>query len=138
MWNNDGIETLRGCFCCTDWSLFHSLELEEATDTMSEYIKFCKDNVLTKKTITMYPNNKPYISREIKECLVRKQRAFKSGDFLTMRNTQKEINHKIREAKQKEKEKFEANCPFTQGAKSHFFGKSDLDCCKRLFTRNDI
>ena len=75
--------------------------MEEATDTVTEYITFCKDNVLTKKTITMYPNNKPYISREIKECIAKKQRAFKSGDLLTMRNMQKEINHKIEEAKRK-------------------------------------
>ena len=70
---------------------------------MTDYIKFCKDNVLTKKNITMYPNNKPYISRDIKECIVKKQKAFKSRDFLTMKNIQKEINHKIGEAKRKEK-----------------------------------
>ena len=117
VWNNDGIETLKGCFCCTDWSLFHSLDLEEATDTMTEYIKFCKDNVLTKKTITMYPNNKPYISSEIKELIVKKQRAFKSGDLVTMRNIHKEMNQKIGEAKRKEKEKFEAYCATSNSKK---------------------
>ena len=49
----------------------------------------------------MYPNNKPYISREIKELIVEKQRAFKSGDLLTMRNIHKEINQKIGDAKRK-------------------------------------
>lgn len=107
VWNNDG--TLKGCFSCTDWSLFHNFDLE-ATDTITEYFKFCKDNVLTKKTITMYSNKKTYISREIKKCIVQKQNAFKSRDFVTMRNIQKELDMKIREAKMKEKEKFETYC----------------------------
>ncbi len=47
IWDNESVETLRGCFSCTNWDLFHSLKLEEATDTITEYIKFCKDNVLT-------------------------------------------------------------------------------------------
>ena len=89
VWNNDSVETLKSCFSCTNWDLFHSLELEEATDTINDYIKFCKDNVLTQKCITMYPNNKSYISKEIKECIVQRNAAFKNGDLLSMKNTQK-------------------------------------------------
>ncbi len=73
MWNNDNIETLKGCFSCTNWNLFHTLELEEAAETITDYINFCKDNVLNQKIITLYPNNKSYISKEIKECIVRKK-----------------------------------------------------------------
>lgn len=45
--------------------------------------------MLTQKSITMYPNNKPYISKEIKKCIVKKKIAFKSGDLVAMRNIQK-------------------------------------------------
>lgn len=100
VWNNDGVETLKSCFSCTNWDLFHSLDLEEATDTITDYIKFCKDNVLTKKSITMNPNNKSYISKEIKECIVQRKVAFKNGDILSMKNMQKELNQKIENCKE--------------------------------------
>ena len=77
---------------------------------MTDYIHFCKDNVFTQKSITMYPNNKPYISKEIKECLVQKKMAFKSGDLVSMRNKQKVLNHKLWAARRKEREKFGSHC----------------------------
>lgn len=106
IWDNDGITALRGCFSCTNWDLFHDLELEEATNTITDYINFCKDNVLAQKSVTIYPNNKPYISKEIKECLVLKKKAFKNGDLVGMKNMQKELNHKLGVARRKEREKF--------------------------------
>ncbi|KAK0139947.1 hypothetical protein N1851_023108 [Merluccius polli] len=63
-WTEDSVEALKGCFLCTDWSIFHDLELDEATETVTDYIKFCVDNVIPKKTITHFPNNKPYITKE--------------------------------------------------------------------------
>lgn len=54
----------------------------------------------------MYPNNKSYI----KECIVQRKVAFKNGDLLNMKNTQKELNHKLRTARRKEREKFESHC----------------------------
>ncbi|KAK0141076.1 hypothetical protein N1851_021929 [Merluccius polli] len=69
-----------------------------------------RDNVLTQRSIAMYLNNKPYISKEIKKCIVQKNIAFKSGDIVAMRNIQKELNHKSRKARRKEKEKFQTHC----------------------------
>ena len=50
VWSDDAIETLKGCFLCTDWSLFHALELDEATVTITDYIEFCVGIVVPKKT----------------------------------------------------------------------------------------
>lgn len=32
-------------------------------------IFFCADNVVEKKDVVVYPNNKPYITKDIKECI---------------------------------------------------------------------
>ena len=63
VWTDDSIETLKGCFLCTDWSVFHALELDEATVTITDYMTFCIDSVVAKKDVTVYPNNKSYITK---------------------------------------------------------------------------
>lgn len=109
VWNNDSIDTLRGCFSLTDWEIFYDeLELDEATDTITEYIKFCTDYVIPMKQITMYPNNKSRISMEIKGCISQRNRAFQRGDRVAMRNSQTELNRMLKLARKKEKEKLEA------------------------------
>lgn len=72
-WNEDSVDTLRGCFSCTDWNIFHHLELNEATETTKDYIKFCVDNIIPKKCVVHYPNNKPHITKEVKACINKKK-----------------------------------------------------------------
>ncbi len=50
---------------------------------------FCVDNVLEKKCVTVFPNNKPYITKEIKECINQKKQAFKEKDWVGLRVVQK-------------------------------------------------
>lgn len=70
-WNNEGIETLKVCFSRTNSGLFHCLDLRICCLL---YDTFCSDNVLTQKSITMYPNNKPYNSLEVKKCFKQEQK----------------------------------------------------------------
>ena len=93
------MESLKGCFLCTDWSIFHELELNEATETVTDYINFCVDNVVPKKTILHFPNNKPYITKEVKTCINNKKVAFKNGDRGGMAAAQKELNRMLTQAK---------------------------------------
>lgn len=67
VWTKESMETLKGSFLYTDWSIFHTLDLDEATT--SDYIKFCADNAVHKKETVVYPNNKSYITKEIKQCI---------------------------------------------------------------------
>ncbi len=60
LWNH-----FRAVFLCTDWFIFHQLELDEAADTISDYINFCVDNVVEKKYLAVYLNSKPYIKKYI-------------------------------------------------------------------------
>lgn len=72
VWSEDSIETLKGCFTCIDWSISHSSNIDDATKPITSYILFCVENVVAKKTFTMYLNNKAYI-KEVKQCINRKK-----------------------------------------------------------------
>ena len=100
-WTEDSVETLKGCFLCTDWSIFHELDLNEATETITDYIHFCVDIVVPKKSILHYPNNKPYITKEVKACINNKKVAFKNGDRGGVAAAQKELNQLLRKARGK-------------------------------------
>lgn len=75
----DSVETLKRCFLCTDWSIFHNLELNEATETITNYITRV-DTVVSKNNILHFPNNKPYGTKEVKACINKKKFAFKNKD----------------------------------------------------------
>ena len=70
-WSHEAMETLNGCFECTDWSVF--LEdggtLDEAMDVIPSYIKFCTDVCLETK-VKLFPNTKPWVTKELKLCYV--------------------------------------------------------------------
>ena len=64
-WTSDSIQALQGCFESTDWNnlLTPSNDMEEQVDTVSSYINFCVDNIIPSKTVTIFPNNKPWITK---------------------------------------------------------------------------
>jgi hypothetical protein len=41
-------------------------DLEEAADTISDYLCLCEDLVIPKKKVNIFPNNKPWVTRELK------------------------------------------------------------------------
>lgn len=43
---------------------------------VTSYISFCVDNIIPSKTVSIYPNNKPCITNELKEILNKKKRIF--------------------------------------------------------------
>uniref|UniRef100_W5LXJ6 Uncharacterized protein n=1 Tax=Lepisosteus oculatus TaxID=7918 RepID=W5LXJ6_LEPOC len=107
VWTDGSIEMLRGCFLCTDWEIFHSLEVNEATEAVPDYIKFCADSVMPKKSITVYPNNKPCITKDVIDCINRKRLAFKNRDQVQLKLLQKELKLKLRNARHHHKETME-------------------------------
>ena len=48
-------KALMGCFHCTDWSVIveSSSDVCELTDTVSDYISFCEDCVIPRKTVNV-------------------------------------------------------------------------------------
>ena len=51
VWDESGSERLRACFEITDWNVFYdsSSDLDELTDVITEYARFCEDVCLEKK-----------------------------------------------------------------------------------------
>ena len=58
-WSLNAMETLRGCFECTDWGVFKeaAADIDEYTETVSDYVTFCEGLCIPTKTITSYPND---------------------------------------------------------------------------------
>ena len=104
VWDKDSIETLKGSFLCTDWDIFSDLEIDDATEAITDYIHFCADNVVAKKDIVVYPNNKPYITKSVKDCINRKKLAFKNNDRAGLKMVQRELNQRLREARKHHKD----------------------------------
>ena len=73
VWSEDIIDELKGCFLSTDWDIFlKDADIDSATESTTDYISFCVHSIIPQRTVKIYPNNKPYITRDIKECINRK------------------------------------------------------------------
>ena len=108
VWSRDSTEELKGCFLWTDWDIFlEDADINSATESITAYISFCVDSIVPQKNIVIYPNNKPYVTREINECIKKKKVAFLAGDTGAMKEAQKELNRQMRDSRRKHKERAE-------------------------------
>ncbi len=91
-WSEDAIETLRGCFECSDWDLVLSASgnnTNELTDAVTSYICVCEKLFVNDKTVTIFSNGKPRSTNEIQllcrnmnaACLKGKKDQCKSAKF---------------------------------------------------------
>ena len=99
---HDANEALRGCFEATDGEVLtepHSEEIDELTHCITGYINICVDNVIPTRTLQCLPNNKPWITRDIKALLNDKKRVFKAGDKGEIKKVQKTLRTKIKDGK---------------------------------------
>ena len=128
-WTEDSVETLRGCLACTDWNIFHNLELDEATVTITDYINFCVDNVVPKKDVLHFPNNKPYITKDVKVWINKKKLAFKCKDRAGVATAQKELNLLLKNSREQYRSTIDQS-----------FGSGDnrklWDCMKNITNMN--
>ena len=108
-WCSQAIEALQGCFTCTDWNVFtdSAEDLDEAVEVISDYIRFCEDTVIPKKTVKIFSNNKPWVTKDLKQLLNEKKRVFHVGTKDEQRQVQKRLKHKIWECKMAYKSKIE-------------------------------
>ena len=70
------MDVLKGCFDCTEWGVFvdSSDDVCELSDVVSEYIMFCEDCVIPRKTVKIYANNKLWVTKKIKDILNMKKK----------------------------------------------------------------
>ena len=107
VWDETSCDSLKGCFECTDWDMFFESckDVEELNDVVSEYVKFCESVCVKTKEIKCFPNNKPWVTKDIKHSINAKNIAYASKDKTKIFEAQKKLDEKIREGKEKYREK---------------------------------
>lgn len=100
-WDDDALEQLRGALDCTDWDVFvnNSGKLDELTQTVSDYINFCVEVTVPTKQIKVFPNNKPWITKRVKDVINKKKGLFGKRDQEGLKRVQKELKRVIQEEK---------------------------------------
>ena len=90
-------ETLTKHFECTNWDTFFdsSDTIDETVDVISEYINFCVDTIVPVKSIKSYPNNKPWITKDIRSKIHEKNRIKSSPDRTALKKCQEELDTEI-------------------------------------------
>ncbi len=63
--------------------------------------------MVAKNDVTIYPNNKPYITKEIKECMNRKKQAFSNKDRAGLVEVQKELKQLLTKAREQHRQTME-------------------------------
>lgn len=95
-WTNESREQLKACFDWTNWEIFREDSLDEMTRVTNDYINFCVQLVVPTKEIKIYPNNKSYVTRDIKKVINTRKVAFKDKDFGALKQTEKIINNSVK------------------------------------------
>ena len=75
---------------------------------MCGYVDFSVERAIPQKTVKMFPNNKPWITKRIKSIINRKKLAFQKNDKEEYRSVQKELKEEIRKEKEQCKQKVES------------------------------
>ena len=108
-WSLESTEALRGCLECTDWSVFEHActDLDEYTDTVTAYVSLCVESCIPTRTVCGYANDKPWFTKEVKNKLVAKGAAFRSGDGKEFRRAKYDARRANARAKAEYKDKLE-------------------------------
>ena len=108
VWDSDSIERMRTSLERTDWDvLTEGKNVHETADVLSSYIQFCEEVNVHTKTVRIYPNSKPWITKYLKKQIMDKNRLFAEGKKVEGKIADKEIKKQIRENKLKNKDKVE-------------------------------
>ena len=106
-WPEGAMGQLQDCYERTDWSIFENEDLEQHTTEVLEYIKYCMDNVTVDKRVRVYPNTKPWMTREVKGLLNERNRAYRAGDQGLLSAARANLKRGIRKAKAEHRSKIE-------------------------------
>lgn len=101
IWSEASISSLQACFECADWQCFYDGcdDNNELIDTVTSYITFCMDSVIPSKKVVIFPNNKPWVTKELKSAINKKKIIFYSGNPLEKKTASREVKVGIRKAK---------------------------------------
>lgn len=69
--------------------------------------KYCEDCVSETKAVEIFPNNKPWVTKQLKTCFNEKKTAFCSGNLELMQEKRRQLRGNILKAKTENKKKIE-------------------------------
>ena len=74
VWDNEVTDNMICCMETTNWDVLFDCNatLDANVSVVTSYINFCMDNIVKSKVITTYPNNKPWVTKELKELINKK------------------------------------------------------------------
>lgn len=90
---------LQNCFADTEQSLFQYQDLGVYTETVLSYIKFFTGNDTVDKCIRIFPNQKPWLTSQVRTLLRDRDTAFRSGDRALYSVARAKLKRGIQEAK---------------------------------------
>ena len=82
---------------------------DETTVVITDYINFCVDSNIPRRTVKVYPNNKPWVSKQLSELLKLKNNALCTVNRADVVRVQKRIKKQVRTFKAMYKDKIERN-----------------------------
>ncbi|KAK7930368.1 hypothetical protein WMY93_006763 [Mugilogobius chulae] len=106
-WPEDSSLQLQDCFQRTIWDVFYDLDIETYTSAVLCYIKTCIENVTLTKRIRVFPNRKPWMTKEVQLLLNERNAAFYSGDSERYRVARRDLKKGIKRAKAAQKGRIE-------------------------------
>ena len=109
-WSPEAEDALRDCFQTTDWSVLqspHGEDIDGLTHCLTDYLNFCTDVVAPTRTVRCFPNNKPWVTSDVKTVLNKKKAAFRSRDKEVIKTAQRELKQCLKEAKESYRRKVE-------------------------------
>uniref|UniRef100_A0A3B5PZ90 Reverse transcriptase domain-containing protein n=1 Tax=Xiphophorus maculatus TaxID=8083 RepID=A0A3B5PZ90_XIPMA len=129
MWTEGAMEALQDCFECSEWEMFKAaatyndqINIDEYAMTVSAYINKCTEDVSITKNIITRTNQKPWMTKEVREMLKAQNSAFKSGDKEALRTARANLNRAIRLAKRTHSRKIQEFFHDTSNTRSMWQG----------------
>ena len=86
----------------TDWDVFvdSASDINELTESVRGYVELCVERAIPQKTVKMFPNNKPWITKRIRSIINRKKLAFQKKYKEEYKSVQKELKEEVRKEKE--------------------------------------
>ena len=97
-------DTVKGCFECTNWDTFLTAQI-----LLMKLLMLFRSISISAKSIKSYPNNKPWITKDIRSKIHEKNRIKSSTDSSALKKCQEELDNAICKSKSKLEGYFKAN-----------------------------
>lgn len=114
-WSDHSEALLQDALADVDWDMFResSDSIDEFTDVVTCFISELASNIISTVTVKIYPNQKPWVDRSIREALNARTTAYNecllSGNMAPYKSTCYELRKAVKLAKKRYREKVELN-----------------------------